>query len=59
MIVLGVLATVVLAWDVFLAGRIAQQRGVPREVAALSGLAALLIAPALVIAVATSFGTKA
>jgi hypothetical protein len=53
-IVLGVLATVVLAWDVFLAGRIAQQRGVPREVAALSGLAALLIAPALVIAVATS-----
>ncbi len=54
MIVLGVLAAVVLAWDVFLAGHIAQQRGVPREVAALSGLAALLAAPALVIAVATS-----
>jgi hypothetical protein len=53
-IVLGVLAAVVLAWDVFLAGHIAQQRGVPREVAALSGLAALLVAPALVIAVATS-----
>ena len=48
------LAVVVLAWDVFLAGHIAQQRGVPREVAALSGLAALLAAPALVIAVATS-----
>jgi hypothetical protein len=48
------LAAVVLAWDVFVAGHIAQQRGGPREVAALSGLAALLAAPALVIAVATS-----
>ena len=54
MIALGVLAAVVLAWDVFLAGHIAQQRAVPREVAALSGLAALLVAPAIVIAVATS-----
>jgi hypothetical protein len=53
-IALGVLAVIVLAWDIFLAGQIAQQRGVPSEVAALSGLAALLAAPALVIAVATS-----
>lgn len=54
MSVLAVLAAVALAWDIFLAGQIAQQRKAPWQLAALSGLAALLAAPALVIAVATS-----
>lgn len=54
MTTLGVLGALVLAWDIFLAGHIAQLRGAPRLLAGLSGLAALLAAPALVIAVATN-----
>jgi hypothetical protein len=51
---LAALGAIVLVWDVFLAGQMAQFRGTPRLLAALSGLAALVAAPALVIAVASS-----
>src|SRR5580704_427095 len=54
MLGLGVVAGLILAWDVGIAGHIAQMRSAPRLLAGLAGLAALLAAPALLIAVATS-----
>lgn len=42
------------AWDVLLAGRIAQLRRAPRNFAALTALCGLLLAPALLIAFAAS-----
>jgi hypothetical protein len=47
----AVAATLVLLWDVFLAGHIAQLRTVPRAFAALSALCGLLVVPAVVVAV--------
>ena len=44
-------ALVVLLWDVFLAGHIAQLRTVPRVFAAISALCGLLVVPAVVVAV--------
>ncbi len=43
------LCAVVLLWDLWTAGRAAQLRSVPRPLAALSGLAGLLILPALAV----------
>lgn len=48
------LAAVILVWDIVLAGRIAQLRQAPRVLQTLSGLAALLVLPALLIALATT-----
>lgn len=47
----GVAAALVLLWDVFLAGHIAQLRTVPRTFAALTALCGLLVVPAVVVAV--------
>jgi hypothetical protein len=47
----AVAALLVLLWDVFLAGHIAQLRTVPRIFAALSALCGLLAVPAVVVAV--------
>ena len=44
-------AVLVLLWDVFLAGHVAQLRTVPRAFAALSALSGLLVVPAVVVAV--------
>lgn len=52
-----VIAIAVLAWDVLLAGWIAARREAPRPFTALTGFCGLLVAPALVVAVAT--GTEA
>ena len=49
-----ILSAVMFAWDVLLAGRIAQLRRAPRKFAALSALCGLLLAPALLIAFAAS-----
>jgi hypothetical protein len=54
MLTLAALATIALAWDIVQAGHIAQQRRTPRPLGILAGLAVLLAAPALLIAVATS-----
>ena len=51
------IAFAVLTWDVVLAGLIAKRREAPRPFTALTGLCGLLVAPALVVAVAT--GTEA
>jgi hypothetical protein len=48
------LTIVILVWNVVLAGRIAQNRQSPRLFQAVSGLAALLIIPALMFELATS-----
>src|SRR2546423_6112767 len=48
------LLLIILVWDVVLAGRIAQLRQAPRAFQALCGLCALLVAPALLIALATT-----
>src|SRR5437763_1351046 len=48
------LALTILAWDVALAGRIAQLRQAPRPLQAMSGLIALLALPAVLLALATS-----
>ena len=44
-------AAVVLLWDVYLAGHIAQLRTVPRSFAAVSALAGFLVIPAVLVAV--------
>jgi hypothetical protein len=49
-----VLSLIIVVWDVVLAGRIARVRDAPKPFAALSGVAALLLAPALLIHVGTS-----
>jgi len=42
------LSVAMIAWDILMAGRIAQLRRIPREFQALTGIAGLLILPALV-----------
>lgn len=49
-----ILCVVMFAWNVLLAGRIAQLRRAPRNFAALTALCGLLLAPALLIAFAAS-----
>lgn len=49
-----VLTLVILVWDVVLAGRIAQVRQASKPFAAISGLAALLLIPAFIVAIATT-----
>jgi hypothetical protein len=48
------LSCVILIWDIVLAGRIAQLRQAPRALQAISGLAALLVLPGVLLALATS-----
>ena len=48
------LTVIILIWDVFLAGRIAQNSQSPRIFQAISGLAALLLLPGLLLTLATS-----
>ena len=48
------LTVIILIWDVFLAGRIAQNSQSPRMFQAVSGLAALLVLPGLLLTLATS-----
>jgi hypothetical protein len=48
------LACVILIWDIVLAGRIAQLRQAPRVLQAISGVAALLVLPGVLLALATS-----
>lgn len=45
-----VLSAIVLLWDLYVARRMTQTRGVPPIIGALTGLSALLIAPALLVA---------
>lgn len=52
-----IIALAVLAWDVLLAGWIASRREAPRPFTALTGFCGLLVAPALVVSIAT--GTEA
>ncbi|HWZ60297.1 MAG TPA: hypothetical protein VNW46_15065, partial [Gemmatimonadaceae bacterium] len=44
-----VMSVLVLGWDTFMAGQIAQLRSAPRTFAFMSALAALLLAPALLV----------
>src|SRR4051812_11085010 len=48
------LSLIILIWDIVLAGRIAQLRQAPRAFQGICGICALLILPALVIALATT-----
>src|SRR5215471_5870473 len=48
------LSVTILVWDIILAGRIAQLRQAPRVFQAISGLAALLVLPGILLALATS-----
>jgi hypothetical protein len=48
------LTVIIVAWDVVLAGRIAQNRQAPRVFQAVCGLAALLLVPGLLFLLATS-----
>ncbi|HWC47080.1 MAG TPA: hypothetical protein VG868_13310, partial [Casimicrobiaceae bacterium] len=48
------LCLVIVVWDIVLAGRIARVPQAPRGFAALSGLAGLLVLPALVVALAST-----
>ncbi|HJU69744.1 MAG TPA: hypothetical protein VJ650_16000 [Gemmatimonadaceae bacterium] len=48
------LSAIVLLWDLYVARRMTQTRGVPPIIGALTGLAALLIAPALLVALVSS-----
>jgi hypothetical protein len=48
------LSAVVLLWDLYVARRMTQTRGVAPGIGALTGLSALLIAPALVVALVSS-----
>jgi hypothetical protein len=48
------LSCIILIWDIVLAGRIAQLREAPRVLQAVSGLAALLVLPGVLLALATS-----
>jgi hypothetical protein len=49
-----VVSGLVLLWDVFLAGQIAQLRRAPRPFTTLTALCGLFVAPALIVAVTTS-----
>jgi hypothetical protein len=49
-----VLSGIVLLWDLYVARRMTQTRGVPPLIGALTGMAALLIAPALLVAMVSS-----
>jgi hypothetical protein len=44
------LSVAMIAWDILMAGRIAQLRKIPRRFQAITGFAGLLLAPALVVA---------
>ena len=48
------LSAIVLLWDLYVARRMTQTRGVPPVIGTLTGLAALLIAPALLVALVSS-----
>lgn len=48
------LSAIVLLWDLYVARRMTQTRGVPPVIGALTGMSALLIAPALVVALVSS-----
>ena len=48
------LCLVIVVWDIVLAGRIARVPQAPRAFASLTGLAGLLVLPALVVALATT-----
>src|SRR5687767_10733481 len=48
------LSAIVLLWDLYVARRMTQTRGVPPIIGTLTGLAALLIAPALMVALVSS-----
>ena len=48
------LSAIVLLWDLYVARRMTQTRGVPPVIGTLTGLAALLIAPALMVALVSS-----
>src|SRR5688500_16100014 len=48
------LSAIVLLWDLYVARRMTQTRGVTPVIGALTGLAALLIAPALLVALVAS-----
>ena len=48
------LSAIILVWNIVLAGRIAQNSQAPRAFQAISGLAALLLAPGLLLLLATS-----
>jgi hypothetical protein len=48
------LSAIVLLWDLYVARRMTQTRGVPPVIGALTGIAALLIAPALLVALVSS-----
>ena len=48
------LSCVILVWDIVLAGRIAQLRQAPAVLQAISGMAALLVLPGVLLALATS-----
>jgi hypothetical protein len=48
------LTLVIVTWDVVLAGRIARQRDAPRFFAAITGLGALLLVPALMVQMGTA-----
>src|SRR5439155_9477772 len=48
------LSSIILIWDVALAGRIAQLRQASRPIASISGLAGLLLLPAALVRIATS-----
>lgn len=49
-----ILTLVIVVWDIVLAGRIARVAQAPRPFATLTGLAGLLVLPALVVALATT-----
>ena len=44
------LSVAMIAWDILMAGRIAQLRKIPRGFQAITGIAGLLLVPALVVA---------
>src|ERR687890_618054 len=44
------LSVAMIAWDILMAGRIAQLRRIPRGFQAITGIASLLLVPALVVA---------
>lgn len=48
------LSAIVLLWDLYVARRMTQTRGVPPVIGTLTGLSALLIAPALMVALVSS-----
>ncbi|MDQ3673668.1 MAG: hypothetical protein M3365_04765, partial [Gemmatimonadota bacterium] len=45
-----VIAIAMIAWDILMAGRISNLRRIPRSFQAITGIAGLLLVPALVVA---------